>query len=196
MSKLRRVPLYAVLVVLTLVFVLPLVWMLITSLKTYPEAQKIPPSWLPDPVSGYGYDQILNASSQNPVLRWFVNSMVAATLHALLVLVTASMAAYALARLKFRGRGATFAVIVATLFVPPATLIVPAFQIVDTLGWIDTLAVVIVPGAASAFGVFFLRQFFLSLPRELEEAAVLDGANQWEIFTRVVLPLSRPALAT
>ncbi|HEY0699811.1 MAG TPA: carbohydrate ABC transporter permease, partial [Micromonospora sp.] len=78
----------------------------------------------------------------------------------------------------------------------PATLIVPAFQIVDTLGWIDTLAVVIVPGAASAFGVFFLRQFFLSLPRELEEAAVLDGANQWEIFVRVVLPLSRPALAT
>jgi multiple sugar transport system permease protein len=192
---LRRAAFYALLVLLSLVFVTPLVWMLITSLKTYGDAQRIPPSWLPDPASGYGYQQILN-NSQNPVLRWFLNSMLAATLHALLVLATASLAAYALARLRFRGRSVAFALIVATLFIPPTSLIIPNFLVVDNLGWIDTLTVVIVPGAASAFGVFFLRQFFLSLPRELEEAAVLDGANQWQIFSRVVLPLSRPALAT
>ncbi|MCX5067793.1 carbohydrate ABC transporter permease [Micromonospora lupini] len=194
-SGLRRVGLYAILVALTLVFLVPLVWMVITSLKTYTAAQQIPPTWLPNPLSGYGYEQILN-NSANPVLRWFLNSMVAATLHSLLVLVTASMAAYSLARLRFRGRGVTFALIVGTLFIPPTSLIIPNFLIVDQLNWIDTLAVVVVPGAASAFGVFFLRQFFLSLPNELEEAATLDGANQWQIFYKVVLPLSKPALAT
>lgn len=192
---LRRVGLYATLVALALIFLVPVLWMVITSLKTYTAAQQIPPSWLPNPLSGYGYEQILN-NSANPVLRWFLNSMVAATLHSALVLVTASMAAYSLARLKFRGRGVTFALIVGTLFIPPTSLIIPNFLIVDQLNWIDTLAVIVVPGAASAFGVFFLRQFFLSLPNELEEAATLDGANQWQIFYKVVLPLSRPALAT
>ncbi|MEH1012024.1 carbohydrate ABC transporter permease [Micromonospora sp. CPCC 206060] len=194
-SALRRTARYLVLLALALVFVTPLAWMVVTSLKDYPDAQRIPPSWLPDPVSGYGYEQILG-NSANPVLRWFVNSMLAATLHALLVLVTAATAGYALARLRFRGRKVGFALIVATLFIPPTSLIIPNFLVVDSLGWIDTLTVVVVPGAASAFGVFFLRQFFLSLPRELEEAAVLDGANQWQIFIRVVLPLSKPALAT
>jgi multiple sugar transport system permease protein len=192
----RRIPLYAGLIALTAVFVIPLVWMVLTSVKTYTVAQQSPPTWLPDPFSTYGYGRLVTAGSQNPVLRWFLNSMLAATFHAALVLVTASMAAYALARMRFRGRRLMFAVIVATLFVPPATLIIPNFLIVDKFGWLDTLAVVVVPGAASAFGVFFLRQFFLTLPRELEEAAVLDGANQWQIFLRVVLPLSRPALAT
>ncbi|MEH0938725.1 carbohydrate ABC transporter permease [Micromonospora psammae] len=195
MTTLRRSARYAVLVLLALIFLTPLVWMVITSIKTYGDAQKIPPSFVPNPFSTYGYEQILSNAS-NPVLRWFFNSMLAATLHSLLVLVTASMAAYALARLRFRGRGVGFALIVGTLFIPPTSLIIPNFVIADRLGWLDTLTVVIVPGAASAFGVFFLRQFFISIPPELEEAAVLDGANHWQIFTRVLLPLSKPALAT
>lgn len=192
----RRFLFYVVVVLLAAVFVVPLLWMVITSFKAYSSAQQSPPTWLPDPVSTYGYEQLFQPGSQNPVLRWFLNSMLAATLHAALVLVTASTAAYALARMRFRGRGMMFALIVATLFVPPATLIIPNFLVADTIGWLDTLTAVVVPGAASAFGVFFLRQFFLSLPRELEEAAVLDGANQWQVFLRVVLPLSKPALAT
>lgn len=192
----RPIGRYVVLVALAAVFIVPLLWMLLTSLKSYSVAQQSPPTWLPDPVSIYGYDRLFQPGSQNPVLLWFLNSMLAATLHAALVIVTASAAAYALARMRFRGRNVMFAIIVATLFVPPATLIIPGFLVADTLDWLDTLAVVVVPGAASAFGVFFLRQFFLSLPRELEEAAFLDGANQWQVFFRVVLPLSRPALAT
>ncbi|WP_431877106.1 carbohydrate ABC transporter permease [Micromonospora marina] len=195
MSKLRPVLRYAVLLLITAIFVTPLVWMLLTSVKTYDAAQQVPPSWLPNPFSTYGYDQILN-NTANPVLRWFLNSMLAATLHTLLVLVTASMAAYALARMRFRGRKLLFALIVGTLFLPPTSLIIPNFIIAERLSWIDTLTVVIVPGAASAFGVFFLRQFFLSVPAELEEAAVLDGANHWQIFRQVLLPLSKPALAT
>ncbi|GAA4570207.1 carbohydrate ABC transporter permease [Micromonospora coerulea] len=195
MTSLRRGVRYAVLLLITAVFVTPLVWMLLTSLKTYDNAQQDPPSWLPNPFSTYGYDQIVN-NTANPVLRWFGNSLLAASLHTLLVLVTASMAAYALARLRFRGRKLSFALIVGTLFLPPTSLIIPNFVIAERLGWIDTLTVVVVPGAASAFGVFFLRQFFLSIPQELEEAAVLDGANHWQIFFQVLLPLSKPALAT
>jgi multiple sugar transport system permease protein len=98
--------------------------------------------------------------------------------------------------MDFRGRRTITAVILATLFIPPVSLLIPNYVIVSQLGWLDSLPAVIVPGAAAAFGVFFLRQFFVSLPHELEEAALLDGATRWQIFYRVILPLSKPALAT
>ena len=113
-----------------------------------------------------------------------------------IVVATAALAAYALARMEFRGRKIVFGLIIATLFVPPVILVIPNYQIVGRLYWLDTLTAIIVPTAANAFGVFFLRQFFIALPEELEEAALLDGANRWQIFWRIVLPLSRPALAT
>jgi multiple sugar transport system permease protein len=122
--------------------------------------------------------------------------MIAATAHTVLVLVTASMAAYALARMSFPGKRIAFALIISTLFIPPISFFVPNYLIVDSFGWLDTLLAVIVPGAAGAFGVFFLRQFFTSLPIELEEAAMLDGANRYQIFFRIILPLSKPPLAT
>lgn len=191
----RVVVRYAVLVVLGLIFVSPLIFMIVTSFKTRAEAGGIPPSWVPDPFTTQAYEAILGARG-TPVLRWFANSLVAALANAALVVTTAAMAAYALARMEFRGRGPVFGMIIATLFVPPVILIIPNYLIVGELGWLNTLAAVIVPTAASAFGVFFLRQFFLSIPEELEEAARLDGASPAQIFLKVVLPLSRPALAT
>ena len=186
---------YAALLFLTLIFVAPLLWMLSTSFKTNVEATTLPLNFLPNEPSTYGYDTILS-SAGTPVLRWFVNSMVAAAAHAVLVLATAAPAAYALARMEFRGKRIFFATIIGTLFIPQFLFLVPNYAIVDTFGWLDTLLAIIVPGAAGAFGVFFLRQFFLALPEELEEAALLDGANRFQIFTRIVLPLSKPALAT
>ena len=186
---------YAALLFLTLIFVAPLLWMLSTSFKTNVEATTLPLNFLPNEPSTYGYDTILN-SAGTPVLRWFVNSMVAAAAHAVLVLATAAPAAYALARMEFRGKRIFFAAIIGTLFIPQFLFLVPNYAIVDTFGWLDTLLAIIVPGAAGAFGVFFLRQFFLALPDELEEAALLDGANRFQIFARIVLPLSKPALAT
>jgi multiple sugar transport system permease protein len=191
----RTVLRYVLLVILGLIFISPLIFMIVTSFKTRGEAAGFPPTWIPDPFSTDAYTSILNARG-TPVLRWFANSLIAALANAALVVTTAAMAAYALARMQFRGRGLVFGLIIGTLFVPPVILIIPNYLIVGELRWLNTLAAVIVPTAASAFGVFFLRQFFLAIPEELEEAARLDGANPLQIFVKLVLPLSRPALAT
>ncbi|MEV0902171.1 carbohydrate ABC transporter permease [Actinoplanes sp. NPDC049802] len=196
MRKVRGIAWYTILIGMSLVFIAPLVWMMITSFKSTGEATRVPPTLLPHEPTTRAYHDLFSGSSQTPVLRWFLNSLIAATAQATLILVVASMAAYALARLEFPGKRLVFGLIIATLFVPVFTLIIPNFLIVDRLGWLDTLWALIVPGAAGAFGVFFLRQFFLGLPRELEEAAQLEGANTWQIFIKVILPLSKPALAT
>ena len=192
----RLVLSYTVLILLTVVFVAPLLWMVSTSLKPNYLTTRFPPQWIPREFSGEGYSTILTTSSATPVLQWFLNSVIAASAHTVLVLVTASMAAYALARMHFRGKNLMFVVIVLTLVIPQLVLLIGNFLIVQYFGWLDTLLAVIVPGAAGAFGVFFLRQFYLSLPLEIEEAALVDGANRFQIFLRVILPLSKAPLAT
>ncbi|MFC4008564.1 carbohydrate ABC transporter permease [Nonomuraea purpurea] len=187
---------YTVLLALAVLFIAPLVWAFATSLKTTSEATRMPPTLLPVEPTTAAYGTLFEGTTQTPVLRWFANSLIAATLHMVLVLVVSSLAAYALARLEFRGKGLMFGMIVGTLLVPGFVFLIPSFLIVDSLGWLDSLTALIVPGAAGAFGVFFLRQFFLGLPRELDEAALMEGANHWQIFLRITLPLSRPALAT
>jgi multiple sugar transport system permease protein len=191
-----RVFFWLTLGVLTVIFVAPLLWMLTTSFKTNNDATALPLSWLPNPFTSSAYDTVLTTNSATPVLRWFVNSLIAATANAALIVAVDAMAAYALARLTFRGRKLVFATVVGMLFVPPFLFLVPNYLIVSQLGWLDSLWAIVVPSAGGAFGVFFLRQFFVSLPVDLEEAALLEGANQWQIFTRIVLPLARPALAT
>src|SRR5919107_1895622 len=193
---LRLIPAYAGLVLLTVVFVAPLLWMFSTSLKPKYLTTRFPPLWIPREFSGEGYQTILTTTSGNPVLKWFLNSMIASSAHTVLVLVTASMAAYALARMHFRGKNLMFVIIVLTLVIPQFVFLIGNYLIVQYFGWLDTLLAVIVPGAAGAFGVFFLRQFFLSLPMELEEAALIDGANRLQIFLRIILPLSKAPLAT
>jgi multiple sugar transport system permease protein len=195
-QRVKRALSYAGLILLTILFVAPLVWMLVNSFKTNPETTRWPLTWIPREFSVQGYSEIFNTTSQTPVFRWFLNSVVAAVAHTVLVLVTAAPAAYALARMDFRGKNLMFGAIISTLFIPPVILFTPNYLIIDYFGWVDTLLAVIVPLAASALGVFLLRQFFLSLPRELEEAAILDGANRFQIFVRIILPLSKAPLAT
>ncbi len=195
-ARSRRAPWRALaLALIGLLFLVPLWWMLSTSLKSTAEAASADLHVLPQSVSFEGYERILGGA-QTPVVRWFLNSLLAAAGQTVLVLVVASLAAYALARLSFPGRRVITGLVLATLFVPPISLLIPNYVIVARLGWLDSLTAVIVPGAAGAFGVFFLRQFFLSLPIELEEAALIDGASRLKIFLTVILPLSRPALAT
>ena len=187
---------YAALIAMTILFIAPLVYMASTAFKTNQEATAVTPKWVPEEPSRVAFDAILQRSEQTPVFRWFLNSMIAAIGQALLVVITASMAAYALARMDFPGKRIITAMILSTLFIPAIIFLMPTYLILDELGWLDTLWAVMVPGAAGAIGVFLLRQFFISLPKELEEAAVLDGASRWKIFFRVILPLSKPALAT
>lgn len=195
-GKRRQIPWRALFLgLLGLLFLTPLLWMASTSLKSTSEVSQADLTFLPQDPTTEGYQTILGAA-QTPVATWFLNSMIAATAQTLLVLVVATMAAYALARLSFPGKRIITGLVLATLFVPPISLLIPNYVIVSNFGWLDSLAAVIVPGAAGAFGVFFLRQFFLSLPIELEEAALLDGAGRWKIFLTVIVPLSRPALAT
>jgi multiple sugar transport system permease protein len=180
---------------LGVLFVSPLVWMVSTSLKSPTEMASQDLDLLPSDPTLRSYETILGAS-QTPVFQWFFNSLLAATLQTVLILATASMAAYALARMQFPGRRLMTGIVLVTLFVPPVALVIPNYVIVAELGWLDSLTAVVVPGAAGAFGVFFLRQFFLSLPKELEEAALIDGASRLRVFLQVILPLSKPALAT
>ncbi len=191
----RKVLRYVLLGALALAIIAPLLFILSTSFKSRAEATGTPPTWIPKHFTLQAYRAVINGG-ETPILRWFLNSMLAAAGNALLVVATAALAAYPLARMDFRGKRIVFAAIIATLFIPPVILTIPNYLIVGKLHWLDTLVAVIVPTAASAFGVFFLRQFFLTLPIELEEAAVIDGANRFEVFWRIVLPLSKPALVT
>jgi multiple sugar transport system permease protein len=186
---------YTVLGLLTLIFIAPLIYMASTSFKTPEDAISTTPQWWPADPTTQAYSRVLDDPA-TPVGRWFLNSMIAATANSLLAVSTATLAGYALARIPFKGRQPLFMLIVATLFLPPVVLLVPNYLTLNYLGWLDTLLAVIVPGAAGAFGVFFMRQFFIGLPKELEESASLDGATRWKAFLTVLLPLARPAIAT
>jgi multiple sugar transport system permease protein len=190
----RTAGLYAVLIFVALAIILPLVWILITSFKSDGDVISNPYGIVPDPATVDAYSTL--AGGQQPIFLWLLNSFAAATLQTVLVLVTASLGAYALARLEFRGKRIVFGVIIGTLLVPPVIFLIPNYLIVQNLGWLDTIWAITVPGAAGAFGIFFLRQFFIGLPAEIEEAARIDGAGDFRIFSQIVLPLSRPALAT
>ncbi|WP_437720931.1 carbohydrate ABC transporter permease [Sorangium sp. So ce861] len=187
---------YAALLLLAVAYVAPVIWMALTSLKSPSEATAVPPTLVPARATLESYEALAGSSAGAPVFRWLLNSLLSAAAHALLVLATAAPAAYALARMEFRGKRLVLVAVLSTLFIPPIMFLPANYLIVRALGWLDSLTALVVPPAASAFGVFFLRQFFLGLPRELEEAAALDGATRLQVFWKIVLPLSKPALAT
>lgn len=184
---------YVLLVVIALFFLIPLLWMVVTSLK--PQGEWLSPNWLPQNPTLENFDTILNNSSL-PVFRWFLNSAVLAALVTALTVALDAVAAYAYARMEFPGRNILFGLLLSTLVMPGIIFLVPNYLTIATLGGLNTYWGVIMPGLAGVFGVFFLRQFFQSLPREIEEAALIDGAGVWTTFLRVSLPLSVPALST
>jgi multiple sugar transport system permease protein len=186
------------LVVLAVVWLLPIVWVLVTSLKLTADIVRVPPEWIPWPATGAHYYEVLFSSSRTARIgRAFVNSIVIAIGTTAVVLVTCAMAAYPLARMRFPGRGLIFTLFIGSLMIPNAVVLVPQYVLVQKLGWLSTFQGLIVPEAATtfAFGVFLLRQFFVTIPGELEDAARIDGANAWQVFWRIVLPLSQPVLA-
>jgi len=196
-ARIWRLLITAILVVMAIAWLLPAVWVLVTSLKLTENIVRVPPEWIPWPVTIAHYGEVLFSSSRTARIgRAFLNSTVVSLGSVALVVLTSAMAAYPLARMRFRGRDAIFALLVGSLMIPNAVVLVPQYVLVQRLGWLSTYQGLIVPEAAMtfAFGVFLLRQFFLTIPSELEDAARIDGAEPWQIFTRIVLPLSQPVL--
>jgi multiple sugar transport system permease protein len=191
----ERVLIYTVLIGVAIIVVLPLVWMLSTSFKPKSQWFTREIEWIPRTFTWENYTRIFSNPS-TPIGRWFLNSVILGTITTVLTLVVDALAAYAYARLEFPGRKVLFALLLSTLFLPGVMFLVPNFITVFRLGLLNTFPGVFLPALAGVFGVFFLRQFFESIPKDLEEAAQIDGANTFQIFWRVVLPLSKPALAT
>lgn len=180
--------LFAVVIVLALA---PVVWMISTAFKPEREIISTDLHWIPHQVTSEHFTAIL----QNyPMTQWLFNSLFTATAATLLVLVLDSLAGYAFARMRFRGRGVLFMIVLSMLFVPIQITIIPLFIMFSRLSLTDTYWALILPVGANVTGVFLMRQFFLSIPGELEEAARVDGAGALRIFWSVVLPLARPAL--
>jgi ABC-type glycerol-3-phosphate transport system permease component len=180
--------LFAVVIVLALA---PVVWMISTAFKPEREIISTELHWIPHQVTSEHFTAIL----QNyPMTQWLFNSLFTATAATLLVLVLDSLAGYAFARMRFRGRGVLFMIVLSMLFVPIQITIIPLFIMFSRLSLTDTYWALILPVGANVTGVFLMRQFFLSIPGELEEAARVDGASALRIFWSVVLPLARPAL--
>jgi multiple sugar transport system permease protein len=192
-NRFGRLLLYLLLILGGLVMIVPFAWMISTSLKSGEFVLSMPPQWIPNPATLDSYRRIFELY---PIGRMLFNSILVAGLTTLGQLITCSMAAYAFARLKFRGHNLVFLLYLATMMVPFQVTITPLFILMRIFDWINTYQGLILPGVFSAFGTFLLRQAFLTIPTEYEEAAYMDGASPLTIFLRIILPLSKPALAT
>jgi multiple sugar transport system permease protein len=184
---------HLVLILGALTMILPFLWMLSTSLKNDRQAYIFPPEWIPDPVVWSNYSTTWEAL---PFGRFFVNSVIVSLILTFGQLLTCSMGAFAFARLHFPGRDKLFLLFLATIMVPFQVIMIPLFILVRELKWIDSYAGLTIPLLFSAYGTFLLRQFFLSIPHELEDAAKIDGCSYLRIYWNIMLPLSKPALAT
>lgn len=193
-SKPVKIVFFVILALLAVVWICPIVWAVFTSFKSNDEIISSDFHLLPQHWSLKNYAEIAQDNEQTPVLRWFVNSIIIAAGQTLLVLVVVSLAAYGYTRLKFKGRDLIFNCLLATMMFPSILNLIPNYKIVDTLGWTNTFLAVIVPGAAGVYNIFLVRQFVVAIPHELDEAAIVDGANEWQVFRYVILPLIRPAL--
>jgi multiple sugar transport system permease protein len=188
-----RTVIYAALTAGGLAMIFPFLWMLSTSFQSAGALLVPPPQLIPSPIELGNYAEIASAF---PLWRFLANSLGVAAVATVLQVATSAMAGYAFARLRFRGRDALFLLYIATLMVPLQVTILPLFVEMKYLGLVDSYGALVLPAIASAFGTFLLRQAFLGLPRELEEAAFMDGAGHLTVFRRIVLPLAMPAIAT
>ena len=192
-SRMSKLGFYLLMTLFALFFLLPLLWMIVTAFKPFEEW--LTPNWIPVNPTLENFTSIFNDKSL-PIVNWFFNSLLIAALFTAAILIIDSLAGYAYARLEFPGKNFLFGLMLATLVMPGIMFLIPNYLTVARLEWIGKLQGVIAPGLSGVFGVFFMRQFFQSLPRELEEAAYIDGASVWHTFVSVILPLSKGPIIT
>ena len=189
----RKVLLYVLLIIIGIIMVVPFLWMISTSLKEQYDTVKIPPVWIPNPPRWQNYVDLF---TQQPMLQFMLKTIKIVFFVVLGQLFFSSLAAYSFARIKFKGRTVMFFFYIATLMVPGQVTMIPTYLMFAKVGLVDNHIVLILPAFFSAFGVFLLRQFFMSLPKELEEAAEIDGCNPFTTYYRIMLPLIVPAMLT
>jgi multiple sugar transport system permease protein len=192
-ASLRSGVLHLVLIVGAVIMLIPFIWMVSTSFKTLDQVFTYPPQWIPNPIV---FDNYPKAFTVVPFATWFLNSVKIAVLVTLGQLFTCSLAGFTFARMRFPGRNAIFLIYLATLMIPAHVTIIPVFITMNTFNLVDTPWSLIVPGLTSAFGTFLFRQYFLSLPSELEDAAKIDGCGYFRIYSQISMPLAKPVLAT
>ncbi|TJY44029.1 carbohydrate ABC transporter permease [Cohnella pontilimi] len=184
---------HAVLLLGSVFMVVPFLWMLSTSLKTYAESMQVPPVWIPSDWHFDNYSKVLETVN---FTRYYWNTFFMTAGRTIGQLLLCSLAAYAFACLRFPGKSIIFVAMLSVLMIPSQVVMIPSFVIMRNLDWLDTFYVLIIPGIFSAFGTFLLRQFFMGLPKELEEAAKIDGSSYFGIYWRIYLPLSSSALVS
>lgn len=189
----ERLLAYLVLSITGFIMVFPFIYMFLSSLKPSAEVVQVPPTLWPSEVRWSNYLEVLSIV---PLGTQLLNTIIVTVLVVLGWVLTSVLAGYAFARLEFPGREWLFGAYLATLMVPFAVLIVPMYRLMLVFGWVDRLEALIIPWLFTAYGTFLLRQFFMSVPRDLEDAALIDGASHWGILFRIFLPLARPAIAT
>lgn len=192
-NRVNRVLLYLAIAVLFILVVFPFYWMIVTSLQPQDAVMNVPPQLWPRHLTFQNY---IDAWNSAPWLRYFGNTLFVAVASTLISLATSSLAAFAFACINFKGKEMLFSLVLSVMMIPAATTLIPNFLIIRTLGWYDKFYALIIPFAASVFGIFLLRQYFMSMPKELWEAAQIDGASRLRYFRSIALPLAKPAIVT
>lgn len=191
----RQTVLYVVTIILAILFMLPFVWSVLSSLKTPAEMYAFPPVFIP---KQFEFSNYVVAFTAFPFATWYKNTFIVVILHTLGLLLSSSIVGYGFARFDFRFKSVLFAITLATLMLPGQIYLIPRFILFHDLGWIDTLKPLWVPAwfGGSAFAIFLMRQFIMTLPRELDEAAIVDGASYFRVFWNILAPLCKPVIAT
>jgi multiple sugar transport system permease protein len=182
---------HLVLIVGAVAMIFPFVWQTLTAFKTLTQSVAVPPVILPQPWVWTNFPEVF---ASMPFGQMFANSVLLTIGRTVGQVALCTMAGYGFARIPFRGRNVVFVLFLSVLMVPSQLYLLPQYEIIQSLGWLNTLQALVVPGIFSAFGTFLMRQFFMSMPAELEEAARIDGANPWQTFWRVMLPLAKPGI--
>lgn len=185
---------FAFLLIMAVIWIIPLLWGVVTSFKSEIELQTVGFKFLPIEWVLTNYTTLLVDNTSTPLVRWFTNSVVISVSHTLLVLIVVTLSAFAFSGLNFRGKNGLFAFLMATMMFPGVVNLIPLYKIIDVLGWVNSPIAMIVPGAAGVFNIFLVRQFMNNIPLEFDEAARMDGASDFQILGKVILPLIKPVL--
>ncbi len=189
--RLKNIIIHVVLIVGSISMLFPFLWMVLTSIKTFQESLAVPPTILPETPMFSNYSTVWNMF---PFFNFYINTFALLFFRILFSVLFSAMAGYGFSRIKFPGRNVLFMLVLLQMMVPGQIFTLPQYLLVAKLGWLNTIRALILPGVVSTYGTFLLRQFFMGLPAELEEAAILDGCNKWQIFWKIMIPLAKSGL--